>query len=175
MDFESYGSSIGVWNKAYYIPLCLNRTFRNLYRGAAQNTPTSNSENFSSCSLMDWTEGSPTGFGTDFESWIAEKCHWQKWSISYLWEHFLVPEHRIPIWLGFILRISMEFLIFHYKYAIIWILQIQRTMEFESCDSCTRTEPILQTQPILELQSCDTCTRTEPIWIHELSMASRNS
>ena len=30
---------------------------------------------------------------------MAEKILGQKWSISYLWEHFLVPEHRIPIWL----------------------------------------------------------------------------
>ena len=41
--------------------------------------------------------------------------------ISYLWDYFLVPDHRIPILLGFILRLSMEFLIFHYTYAIILI------------------------------------------------------
>ena len=51
------------------------------------------------------------------KGWMHEKNPWQKLSISYLWEHFLVPDHRIPIWLGFILRLSMEFLIFHYTYA----------------------------------------------------------
>ena len=30
---------------------------------------------------------------------MAEKKPWQKWSISNLWEHFWVPEHRVPIWL----------------------------------------------------------------------------
>ena len=79
-----------------------------------------------------------------------------------------------PDLVGFILKLSTEFLIFHYTYAIIWILQIQRTLEFESCDMCTRTEPILQIQRTLEFESCDRYTRTEPIWIHELSMASRN-
>ena len=44
---------------------------------------------------------------------MVEKYPWQKWSISYIWEHLLVLEHQIPIWLGFILRLSMEFLIFH--------------------------------------------------------------
>ena len=38
-------------------------------------------------------------------SWFDKIFPWQKWSISYLWEQFLVPEHRIPIWLGFILRL----------------------------------------------------------------------
>ena len=55
------------------------------------------------------------------KDWMAEIFPWQKWSISYLWEHFLVPEHRIPIWLGFILGLSMEFLIFHYTHARKWI------------------------------------------------------
>ena len=39
---------------------------------------------------------------------MAEKIPRQKWSISYLWEHFLVPEHRIPIWLIFKLGFSVE-------------------------------------------------------------------
>ena len=43
------------------------------------------------------TEGSPTGFARISKGWMAEKIPRQKWSISYLWEHFLVPEHRIPI------------------------------------------------------------------------------
>ena len=33
------------------------------------------------------------------EGWMPAKIPRQKWSISYLWEHFLVPDHRIPIWL----------------------------------------------------------------------------
>ena len=78
-----------------HIPLCLNRKFRNLYRSATQNTPTSNSENFS---------------------------------------NFSEP-----------------------------ILQTQRILELESCDTCTRTEPSLQIQRTLESSSCDTCTRTAPI------------
>jgi hypothetical protein len=55
---------------------------------------------------------------------MAEKYPWQKWSISYLWEHFLVPEHRIPIWfiLGLGLSVEdivedMELLIFRHTYA----------------------------------------------------------
>ena len=38
---------------------------------------------------------------------MAEKKPWQKWSIWYLLEHFLVPEHRIPIWLGLVLRFTV--------------------------------------------------------------------
>ena len=47
-----------------------------------------------------------------------------KWSFCYLWEHFLVPEHRIPIWviLGSRFRVEdivedMKLLIFQYTYA----------------------------------------------------------
>ena len=39
---------------------------------------------------------------------MAEKNPWQKWSIWYLWEHFLVPEHRIPISVILRLRFSVE-------------------------------------------------------------------
>ena len=35
---------------------------------------------------------------------MAQKIPWQKWSIWYLWEHFLVPEHQLPIWV--ILKLS---------------------------------------------------------------------
>ena len=55
---------------------------------------------------------------------MAEKYPWQKWLISYLWEHFLVQGHRIPIWsilgLGFSVEDiveDMELLIFRYEYA----------------------------------------------------------
>ena len=47
------------------------------------------------------TEVSHTGLGKNFGSLKAEIFPGQKWSISYLWEHFLVLEHRIPIWVIF--------------------------------------------------------------------------
>jgi len=43
------------------------------------------------------------------------------------------------------------------------ILQTQRTLKPQNCDTCTRTEPILQIQCTPKHESCDTCTRTEPI------------
>ena len=49
------------------------------------------------------TEGSPIGFIAIVWSLKNWKFPWQKWSIWCLWEHFLVLEHRISIWLGFIL------------------------------------------------------------------------
>ena len=33
---------------------------------------------------------------------MADKFPYSKWSISNLWEHFWVPEHRMPIWLLFV-------------------------------------------------------------------------
>ena len=39
---------------------------------------------------------------------MAEKNPWQKWSIWYLWKHFLVPEHRIPISVILRLRLRVE-------------------------------------------------------------------
>ena len=77
------------------------------------------------------TECSPTGLGKKFVRSNSWKIFRQKWSISYLWEHFLVPDHQIPIWLwwthqihwnsiGFIgmlileLKKSLEFLRFHW-------------------------------------------------------------
>ena len=47
------------------------------------------------------TEASPTGLGKNFGSLKAEIFPGRKWSISYLWEHSLVLEHRIPIWIIF--------------------------------------------------------------------------
>ena len=35
------------------------------------------------------------------------KNSWQKWLISYFWEHFQVSEHQIPIWLDLIFRFSV--------------------------------------------------------------------
>ena len=34
------------------------------------------------------------------EGWMTEKIPRQKWSISDVWEHFWVQEHRMPIWRG---------------------------------------------------------------------------
>ena len=42
-----------------------------------------------------WSHRHPCG--SIAQAWIVGKKHEQKWSISHLWEHFLVPEHRIPI------------------------------------------------------------------------------
>ena len=39
---------------------------------------------------------------------MSEKQTWQKWSIPYLLENLLVPEHRIPIWFILRLRFSVE-------------------------------------------------------------------
>ena len=95
---------------------------------------------------------------------MAEIFPWQKWSISYLWDHFLVPDHRIPI------RLSLECFqnaVNHQSCHTCTrtepILQIQRTLEFENCDMRGKTEPILQIQGTLEFESCDMCTRMEPI------------
>ena len=41
--------------------------------------------------------------GVISEGRMAGKIPKQKWLISYFWEHFLVPEHQIPIWLAFAL------------------------------------------------------------------------
>ena len=41
---------------------------------------------------------------------MAEKNTWQKLSISNPWEHFLVPEHQMAIYVDFELGLSMEFL-----------------------------------------------------------------
>ena len=48
---------------------------------------------------------------------MAEQKPLAKWSIPNLWEHFLVPEHRILICVDFELGFSMEFLIFPWTYA----------------------------------------------------------
>ena len=62
------------------------------------------------------TECSPTGLGKKFVRLNGWKIPRQKWSISYLWEHCLVPEHQIPIWLGFKFIINWNSLIFHWFY-----------------------------------------------------------
>ena len=56
------------------------------------------------------TEDSPsTGLGNNFKVRMTEEFPYQKLSISNPWEHFLVAEHWIPIWVGFELGLSMEF------------------------------------------------------------------
>ena len=44
-----------------------------------------------------WSHRHPCG--SIAQAWIVGKKHEQKWSISHLWEHFWVLEHRMPIWL----------------------------------------------------------------------------
>ena len=76
------------------------------------------------------TEGSPTGFARISKGWMAEKIPRQKWSISYLWEHFLVPEHRIQIWLGFKFIINGNLLIFHWFY---WYFEFMNQSQVQKC------------------------------------------
>ena len=97
------------------------------------------------------------------EGWMAEKIPRQKWSISYLWEHFWVPEHQIPIWLDFVLGFSVEFM--NAKHSSLDTRTqtcFQNVLDHQSCDTRTRTEPILQMHGTLESESCETRTRTEP-------------
>ena len=57
----------------------------------------------------DSSRGIPGGIsGSISEGWMAEKIPKQKWLISYFWEHFLVPEHHIPIWLAFVLTFNVR-------------------------------------------------------------------
>ena len=42
---------------------------------------------------------------------MPENNPWQKLSIWYLWEHLLVPEHRIPISVILRLRLSVEHMV----------------------------------------------------------------
>ena len=74
---------------------------------------------------------------------------WQKWSISYLWKRFLVPDHRIPIWLGLIWRLQQwntngTHQIHWNSSGFIDISKYPMNHKLQSCDTCTRTEPILQ-------------------------------
>ena len=39
---------------------------------------------------------------------MAEKNPGQKWQFRYIWEHFLVLEHQIPIWLDFVLGLNVR-------------------------------------------------------------------
>ena len=72
----------------------------------------------------------PLDYARISEGWMAEKIPRQKWAISYLWEHFLVPEHRIPIWLGFKFIINGNSLIFHWFY---WGVEILNQSQIQKC------------------------------------------
>ena len=56
----------------------------------------------------------------NFEGWMAEKFPWQKWSISNLWEHFLLPKHQIPFWLIFVLAKMKRSSPNPYNYRLKW-------------------------------------------------------
>ena len=80
---------------------------------------------------------------------MAEIFPWQKWLISYLWEQFLVPDHRIPIWLGSIWRLQQwntngTHQIHWNSFGFIDILKYPMNHKLQSCHTCTRTEPTLQ-------------------------------
>ena len=78
-------------------------------RGISGGTSRGISRRISRCISRDSSRGIPGGIsGGISEGWMAEKIPRQKWSISYLWEHFLVPEHQIPIWLVFVLGFSVR-------------------------------------------------------------------
>ena len=90
---------------------------------------------------------------------MAEIFPWQKWSISYLWENFLVLEHQTPIWLYFVLGFSVELMkANHSSLDTRTQTCFQNVLDHQSCDTCTRTEPNLQIQRTLELESWDMCT-----------------
>ena len=61
---------------------------------AGAGAKTSNSE-------LDFPVGEPSVLLPQPPILLAEKSPLQKWSILYLWEYFLAPEHRIPIWVDF--------------------------------------------------------------------------
>ena len=85
------------------IPLCLNFKFQKLYRLAAHDTPTSKKLlklQLGATSILDiemvkrrvpLLDSQPFFEGSRLEFFPK-----QKWSISNLWEHFLVSEHRRP-------------------------------------------------------------------------------
>ena len=70
-------------------------TFRALSE-CSQSTVRASSEQLQSTfRALSLSEHSIAKFGR-LNGW---KTHRQKWPISIIWEHFLAPEHRIPIWL----------------------------------------------------------------------------
>ena len=97
---------------------------------------------------------------------------WQKWSISYLWKRFLVPDHRIPIWLGLIWRLQQwntngTHQIHWNSFGFIDILKYPMNHKLQSCDRCTRTEPIPQST---------TRSGTSQLWhVYENGADSSNS
>ena len=66
-------------------------------------------ESFLADSSIDSSAGNSGGTSIGFsEGWVREKQPWQQWLIWYLWENFLVSEHRIPIWVILRLRFCVE-------------------------------------------------------------------
>ena len=89
---------------SYCIPLCLNLKFRKLYRLAAHDTPTSKKLlklqlGAISISDIEMVKRMVPLFDSQpfFDGSRLEIFPGQKWSISSLWEHFLVSEHRKPV------------------------------------------------------------------------------
>ena len=121
-----------------FIPLCLNRKFQNMFNAQLRTyqPPIPNSSQASAWSYMyigRWmckTECSPTGLGKKFVRLNGWKIPRQKWSISCLWEHFLVPEHQIQIWLGFKLMANGKSLIFHWFY---WYFEFMNQSQLQKC------------------------------------------
>ena len=73
LNFGMRVSNITVWNKVCYRPLCWTHKFRNLYRDATQNTPTSDSKSFSSCSLESQVCRILRAQNRRFTYWIKEE------------------------------------------------------------------------------------------------------
>ena len=156
------------------IPLCLNRIFRNLYRCAAHNTPTSNSENFKlqlgviGMSDIEWAKRKdplPYWIHSIFlkvEELNNSLSKSGRFQIS--GSTFLVPEHQIPIWLDFVLGFRGE-LVNANRSSMDTRTQtcLRNVLDNQNCSTCTRTDAILQTQRILLFMDSKTCTRTEPI------------
>ena len=91
---------------------------------------------------------------------MADKIPQQKLSISYLWEYFLVLEHRIPIWFIFVLGFSVKFVKADHNSLDTHMQRcFQNVLDHQNCDTCTRTQLILQRQCTVGLDNCDMCTR----------------
>ena len=63
----------------YYIPLWSNRKFRNLYRRATHNTPTSDSELFSNFSLVSLVYRTLNWWNQRFPYWIRKEFQRTEW------------------------------------------------------------------------------------------------
>ena len=63
------------------------------------------SNGISRCNSGDHSIGVSEGISIGL---MAEKNPWQKWQFRYIWEHILVLEHQIPIWLDFVLGLNVR-------------------------------------------------------------------